>query len=294
MNSEQPPSHRVPAARFFVTVGAQFALAVFAFAYLFPNRFEHELSRPWLVAAWAFLLGLPLSLFEYLYHRYLLHSAVLPFLSSIFRAHAKHHSLTDVRAPVKSTKPEMLVSVVNEYAIERPEQEESMMFPAYSLSIFFGLFLGLLALPAHALFPEQPVFLAPLIAVAHYYSGYEIWHAVLHLPFERFWQPLLDGRRTRRLARTVYSFHLMHHWRPWCNLAIVGFWGFAVWDHMFRTHRRPRLPLAGVEVAYEDGKLLRPLWPISTFDRWRGSWYSRSRRLERFLGRLLLRRSYGS
>lgn len=293
MNPDQTKPHRVPLLRFFLTTSAQLVLAVAILAYVFPIRFHFETQNLWLVLLWTVLFGVPLSLFEYLYHRYLLHSAVLPFMASMFRAHVKHHSLTDVRAPVKSTNPDMLVPVVNIYSIEKAEQEESMMFPAYSVSIFYAIFLILLGVPAVLLFPASPVFLSLLIAVTLYYSGYELWHAFLHLPYERFWQPLIDGRRTRKIARTVYSFHLMHHWRPTCNLAVVGLWGFAVWDHAFRTHRRPgRLPLVGAEVSYEDGKLYKPLWPISLLDKWKGSFYSRSRRLERFLGRVFLRRSY--
>jgi len=293
LNPDSNKPHRVPLLRFFIVTGLQLSLAFLIFFFAFPARFQLETASFWPVVLWTALFGIPLSLFEYLYHRYLLHAAVLPFMASMFRAHTKHHSLTDVRAPVKSTNPDLLVPVINQYSIEKPEQEESMMFPAYSVSVFYAIFLVLLGLPAYLAAPSSPVFLSLLIAVTLYYCAYELWHAVLHLPYERFWQPLIDGVRTRKIARTVYSFHLMHHWRPVCNLAVVGFWGLAVWDHVFRTHRRPgRLPLAGAKVAYEDGKLPKPLWPISMLDKWKGSLYSRSRRFERFFGRLFLRRSY--
>ena len=295
LNSETTKPHRVPLMRFFITTVGQLTLAVLLFAFLFPNRFRTESLEPWTVLLWVALFGAPLSLFEYLYHRYLLHSAVLPFMGSMFRAHVTHHKLTDVKAPVRSAKPDLLVPVINEYSIETAEQEESMMFPAYSVSIFYGIFLILIGIPAYLLFAGSPIFLSLLIAVTLYYSGYELWHAALHLPYERFWQPLIDGRRTRRLARVTYSFHLMHHWRPTCNLAVVGFWGIAVWDHAFRTHRRPgRLPLVGAEVSYEDGELRRPLWPIRLLDKWKGNMYHNSRRLEKFLAKVFLRKSYNS
>ena len=38
-----------------------------------------------------------------------------------------------------------------------------------------------------------------------------------------------------KVWRHIYGFHLMHHWRPVSNLAVVGFWGFAIWDHIFHT-----------------------------------------------------------
>jgi hypothetical protein len=90
----------------------------------------------------------------------------------------------------------------------------------------------------------------------------------------------------------MYGFHLMHHWRPSANLAIVGFWGVAIWDHAFLTHRRSeRIPLNGSEVNYHDAKLRKPLWPIALFDRWQAGLYRTSRSIERFLARIFLRRT---
>ena len=238
------------------------------------------------------MLGLPLSLFEYFYHRYLLHSAVLPFMASMHRAHSTHHGLTYVKAPVNPNEPAKLVPVRNEFAIEEDHQEESMMFPLWSMPIFIAVFMIILGIPLKLMLPGQPILLALIFAVTLYLVAYEVWHAVLHLPFERFWQPFLSSRILGKLARHMYSFHLMHHWRPSSNLAIVGFWGVAVWDHAFLTHRRPeRIPLQGAEVNYHDAKLKKPLWPIALFDRWQGGLYRASRATERFLARIFLRRT---
>jgi hypothetical protein len=245
-----------------------------------------------MVLLWTVLLGLPLSLFEYLYHRYLLHSAILPFMASMHRAHSTHHGLTYVKAPVNPNEPAKLVPVRSEFPIEEDHQEESMMFPLYSLPIFVAVFMLLIGIPLKLLLPGQPVLLALVFAVTLYLVAYEVWHAVLHLPFERFWGPLLNGRWTKKLARHMYGFHLVHHWRPSSNLAIVGFWGVAVWDHAFLTHRRPeRMPLDGAEVNYNDAKLRKPLWPIALFDRWQAGLYRASRAIERFLARIFLRRA---
>jgi hypothetical protein len=122
-----------------------------------------------------------------------------------------------------------------------------------------------------------------------YYSAYEVWHALLHLPFERFWKPRLKSPMWRR----VYGFHLMHHWRPTSNLAIVGFWGVALWDYVFRTHRRPEnMPLDKAQVTYVDSSLKKPRWPISMFDRWQGGWARISRRIEHFLAAVFLGRRH--
>jgi hypothetical protein len=115
---------------------------------------------------------------------------------------------------------------------------------------------------------------------------------IIHLPYEKIWAPLLDNRVTSKAARWVYGFHLMHHWRITCNLAVVGFWGIAVWDHLFRTHLRPeRLPLDGAKVNYWDGKPRQPLFPISLLDKLQGGWQRRSRKLESFMAKVFLRRS---
>lgn len=284
--------HRVPFFGFFLWTGLQTALAMFVFRLIAPQAFANELSQPWAIVFWVFLLGLPMSLFEYVYHRYLLHSAVLPFLGSMHRAHSHHHSLTSVKAPVSAKEPATLVKVDSDYPIESEHQAESMMFPAYSISIFYAMFLVLFALPLKLLFPAQPIVFSVIVAVTMCYSLYELWHAVMHLPDDRVWNPLMNNRYVGRIVRFIYSFHLMHHWRPSCNLAVVGFWGFAIWDHLFRTHRRPkRLPVDGAEVSYQDISLHKPLWPIRILDRWGASFFKTSRRIESFFARIFLGRS---
>lgn len=284
----------MPFTRFFVAIAAQFAAAAALFALVAPAVFAREVAHPWAILLWTALIGLPISLFEYLYHRYLLHSAVLPFMAAMHRAHSTHHGLTYVKAPVTPHEPAKLVEVRSEFPVEEEHQEESMMFPLWSLPIFIAVFMILLGLPLKYLFPAQPMISSLIVAVTLYYVAYEVWHAILHLPFERFWQPFMEGRWTKKLSRRMYSFHLMHHWRPTSNLAIVGFWGLALWDHAFRTHRRPeRLPLDGAEVSYNDAKLARPLWPIALLDRWQGTLYRGARTTERFLARVFLRRTSG-
>ena len=291
MTDHSHPHARAPFGKFFLWIGVQLALILGVFALLFPDTFEREFSRPSLVTFWTLGLGLPLSLFEYLYHRYLLHSAVLPFMSSMHRAHSTHHGLTSVKAPVTPHEPAKLVEVRSEYPIEEPHQEESMMFPFWSLPIFVAVFLVLLGLPLKLAFPSQPVLVSLILAVTVYLCLYEVWHAILHLPFERFWQPLMERPWSRALSKRLYGFHLMHHWRPTANLAIVGFWGVAVWDYAFLTHRRPeRLPIKGAEVSYHDAHLRKPLWPISAIDKVQGKMYKSSRALERFLARVFLGR----
>lgn len=295
-----PPHHHhhheeadgLPVAKFAIAVIIQLALAIAVFALAFPQMFRAEIAQPgWLVLA-AFLFGFPLSLFEYLYHRYLLHSATLPFMASMHRAHSEHHGLTAVKAPVTPKEPERMVPVKSEYPVEHKHQEASQMFPLFSLSIFYPVFFLLMGLPAKLIFPNAPIVMGLIVAVTIYYCAYEIWHAILHLPYEKFWEPKMQAKRTGRIVRFIYSFHLMHHWRPVCNVAVVGLWGLALWDHAFRTHRRPyRVPVNGAEVNYLDIELKKPLWPISMLDKWQGPMYKTSRKIESFLARIFLRRT---
>ncbi len=290
-HSESHQPHEVQFGPFLFWTSLQVVAAFLIFRFAFPASFFAEISQPWAILVWTVALGIPLSLFEYLYHRYLLHSAVLPFLGSMHRAHSHHHGLTKVKAPVTPKTPDKLVTVESDYPIEYEHQAESMMFPTYSISIFYAVFLVMLALPLKLAFPGAPVITAVLITVTLSYSLYEAWHAVMHLPMDRFWSKLLNHRRIGRVAKHVYSFHLMHHWRPTCNLAVVGFWGFAIWDHLFRTHRRPRrLPVDGAEVSYTDVSLRQPLWPIRVLDKVGARLYKGSRKVEDFFRRTLLRR----
>lgn len=294
MNAHTHQKAEIPLGRFFIAVGAQMAAFLFLFRVVSPQGLAAEASRPWHMLLWTFLFGVPLSLFEYLYHRYLLHSAILPFMASMHRAHGTHHGLTTVKAPVKRDEPETLVPVTSDFPIVEQHQEEAMMFPFYAYPIFIGVFGLLLALPLKLLFPAEPVVMSLIAAVTLYYCSYEVWHMILHLPYERFWKPVTESGWTKRTFRLMYSFHLMHHWRPSCNLAIVGFWGVALWDHAFRTHRRPeRLPLQAAQVTYEDARLAKPFWPISQLDRWQGRLYKASRRFEAFLARVFLHRNAG-
>lgn len=278
--------------QFYLWTGLQLAAALGLFYWIAPDTFRAEFAQPWMLVLWTLLLGIPISLFEYLYHRYLLHSAVLPFLGTMHKCHAHHHGLTNVKAPVTQKDPERFVPVKSEYPIEHEHQEESMQFPLFSISIFYLIFLLLLGLPLKALLPGQPIIAATLFCSTLAYAAYELWHAVLHLPFERYWRPWMEKKGIGKIVQHVYGFHLMHHWRPTTNQAVVGLWGWAVWDHLFRTHHRPEhMPLDKAMVNYHDAAIPKPRWPITMVDKWQPGLYRMSRRIEQSLLRLFGKRS---
>lgn len=281
----------IPYATFFLATGGQLALWLGAYFWIAPTLFKSEFASIGSLVLCTFLIGVPLSLFEYLYHRYLLHSAVFPFMSSMMRAHVTHHGLTNVKAAVKAKEPDALAPVKSEYAIVDKHQEESMMFPLYSISIFYAIFLLLIAAPLKLMLPGAPIIAATIFTSTLAYTIYEVWHQILHLPFHKFWKPLMQNRIYGKVVSRIYGFHLMHHWRPTSNLAVVGFWGFAAWDYLFNTHKRPeRMPLDKNFVNYYDGSLPKPRWPITTLDKWQGGMMRWSRKTDNFLARVFLRR----
>lgn len=275
------PSNRFPFAPFFFWTGLQLAAAFGIFYWIAPQALAQELSQPGPLVLAVFLLGLGVSLFEYLYHRYLLHSAVLPFLGLMHKCHSEHHGLTNVKAPVTPKEPEKLVEVDSNYPIEHEHQEESMQFPYFAITVFFAVFLILFGLPLKLMMPGAPIITAVLITVTFSYAAYELWHAVLHMPFERYWRPWMERGKLGRMVEHIYSFHLMHHWRPTTNQAVVGFWGIALWDHLFGTHHRPRnLPLDKAYVNFRDAAIAPPRFPINLIDKAQPRLYKVSRRIE--------------
>src|SRR5579862_1917926 len=77
-----------PLFKFTVALLGQLVLFIGLYAWLMPFSFHAELRHPLGIILWTLACGLPMSLFEYCYHRYLLHSSVLPFMSSMHRAHS--------------------------------------------------------------------------------------------------------------------------------------------------------------------------------------------------------------
>ena len=71
-----------PLLKFSIAVLGQLALFLLLYSLVIPKIFHAELSHPLGIVLWTIACGIPFSLFEYFYHRYLLHSSVLPFMSS--------------------------------------------------------------------------------------------------------------------------------------------------------------------------------------------------------------------
>ena len=173
---------------------------------------------------------------EYIFHRYVLHKPLVPFLSRFYKQHTLHHSLTRIgrrRTPGGRDVP----FVENIYPITQPEQGEASFFPWYTLAVF-ALFITPLLAFAQWLAPSLPWFSAGYAALATSLLLYELFHAIEHWSFER-WAPLIEHRRFGWFWRKVYSFHLRHHAVIDCNEAISGFFTLPVADVLLGTFVLP-------------------------------------------------------
>ncbi len=193
---------------------------------------------------------------EYVFHRYVLHKPVVPFLSQFYRQHTLHHNLTRIgrrRTPGGRDVP----FVENIYPITTPEQGEASFFPWYTLAIFAIIVTPLLAL-LQWLAPSAPWFFAGYAALTSSIMLYEIFHAIEHWSFEK-WAPLIEHRQMGWFWRKVYSFHLRHHAVIDCNEAISGFFTLPVADVVLGTFILPKSLYAdGQEWQAEEFTSPRP------------------------------------
>lgn len=212
-------------------------------------------------SAWHFVAAfLAIHLFtcfiEYVFHRYVLHKPVVPFLSRFYKQHTLHHSLTRIGRRFTPGGREVPF-VENIYPVTEPEQGEASFFPWYTLAVFAAIVTPILAF-LQWVAPAFPWFFAGYAALAFALALYEIFHAIEHWSFER-WAPLIEHRRFGWFWRKVYSFHLRHHAVIDCNEAISGFFTLPVFDWLFGTFVLPKtLYVDGSEWRAEDFKSPRP------------------------------------
>jgi hemolysin III len=252
--------------RFLITVAVSLAFLDGLVWLIAPKWIWHaQLAASPLGFAAAFVSVTMLNAFiEFFFHRYVLHKPLVSFLSRFYRQHTLHHNLTRIgrrRTPGGREVP----FVENVFPITEPEQGEASFFPWYTLIVFGAIIAPVLAI-AQALAPALPWFFAGYGALAGSLFLYEVFHAIEHLPFER-WVPLIESPRWGWFWRKVYSFHLRHHAVIDCNEAISGFFTLPVPDWAFGTFVLPRTLYAdGSEWQPAEFKPPRPYAPIRWCD----------------------------
>ena len=149
-------------------------------------------ARWWQYLVTFLALHLFMCFIEYVFHRYVLHKPVVPFLSRFYRQHTLHHSLTRIGSR-RTPGGRELMCVENLYPITSPHQNEAAFFPWYTMVIFAVILAPFFAL-LQWLMPTMPWFAGGLLAITASLTLYEVFHAIEHWPFE-VWAPLVESKR---------------------------------------------------------------------------------------------------
>lgn len=260
-HARAPKEERFSVPLFLFTLVATLAVLCVALALLFPSIWAGQLAASAasfvVVFVGAHALG---GLLEYFFHRYVLHAPLFDALSYFYKQHTLHHALTRiVHRPSTVTGESLptLVEVENRYPIVEDHQHEASFFPWYTLGVF-ALLLTPLLVVGHLLAPSAPWFLAGWCGLAFSLALYELVHAVEHWPEHR-WHRLIARRRTGRVWRKIYAFHLRHHADIRCNEGISGVFGIPVFDFIFGTYVDPETLYAhGTETCKTQFATPRP------------------------------------
>lgn len=260
-----PKRFSVP--RFLLFTALQFSAVLIAGRALFPDIWAAQLrAGPWaFLAVFLAMLGHN-SFWEWGFHRYVLHTVVIPWLRKLATAHRLHHALTPIRLVPGEAGPGRIV--LNRYPILEETQFESSAFPWYALIAFWIVFTpGLMVM--QILLPRAPILLGGYAAVTWSLASYEVIHAVEHLPYE-WWQRATEHPRDGRFWKQVYGFHHFHHANIRANEAIGGFLlGLPLADWVLGTYHQPQeLLLDGRMATAKEFVVHPPRQIVAVMDRW--------------------------
>ncbi len=257
---------------FIVTVILSLAGLYAVLAFAFPGLWRTQLAAGWLPFVIAFV-AVHSGIFEYFFHRYILHAPLVPMLSYFYKQHTLHHALTHIgyhRSKISNAEVPGLIEndsthiARNTFPIEEEKQHEASYFPWYSLLVFSLAVTPLLAL-GQWLFPALPMFFAGYLAVAFSMALYELIHAVEHWPQDT-WDRLIEHPRYGRIWRKAYAFHLRHHADIRCNEGISGIFGLPLVDFVLGTYVDPETLYTHGEQVHSD-EFISPR-PRFAFIRW--------------------------
>lgn len=237
---------------FVVVVKLTLALLFMAVALVAPKVWRVQITASWgSILTTVLVIHFACSFMEFFFHRYVLHAPLIPFLAHFYKQHTRHHALTRVRMrkPARIA-PEVKPVVENLYPILEEAQYEASFFPWYALLVFAAVATPALVI-TQWLLPQTPVFLGGFLGIAWSLSLYEIFHAIEHLPLEK-WLPLLKHQKWGSFWKVVYAFHLRHHADIHCNEAISGFFGLPIPDWVFGTWINPKTLYGHGEIIREE------------------------------------------
>lgn len=260
------PQHRFSIWRFTLALFIQFVLLLVAMRFLAPALWARQLAAgPGAIVLTFLVAHLFLCFFEWGFHRYVLHSVMVPWLRYFANGHRNHHALTNIQLRRDEVGPGRYV--LNRYPIVDKEQFEDSAFPVYALLAFWLLFTPIL-IGAQAVMPHAPIYLGGYSAIAWSMASYEIFHGIEHLPYP-WWERATGHQRFGKLWRKVYGFHHFHHANIGSNEAISGFFGLPLADWVFRTYHQPKDLLLHGHMATAKDFAVRPPWGFVVWvDRW--------------------------
>lgn len=264
---------------FAVQAVAQYALLLVAFRFLLPGVWAKQFAAGWLALLLAFLGGhLFLCFFEWVFHRYVLHSVTSPVLQWFASGHRSHHGLTPIKLQPAPEGHDRYV--LNRYPIIEEEQHLDSAFPWYAIVAFWAFFTPLLV-GVQFLLPKAPVLMGGYAAITWSMCLYEILHAIEHRPYE-WWKHATEHPRFGAFWRRIYGFHHMHHANISCNEAISGFFSLPIADWTFGTYHQPKeLLLEGRVATAKDFAVPPPPGWVRWLDSWARKRESEIRRREK-------------
>lgn len=251
---------------FSIQAVLQYAALLVAFRFLLPGLWAKQLAAGWPALVLTFLAGhLFLCFFEWVFHRYVLHSVTTPLLQWFASGHRSHHGLTPIKLQAVSEGSDRYV--LNRYPIVEEEQNLDSAFPVYAMVGFWAFFTPLLAV-VQWLLPNAPVLLGGYTAITWSMCLYEILHAIEHRPYE-WWKHATEHPRFGRFWSKLYGFHHMHHANVSCNEAISGFFALPIADWAFGTYHQPKeLLLEGRVATARDFAVPPPPGWVRWLDGW--------------------------
>lgn len=252
--------------KFILGIALQYAALLAAFRFVMPGLWARQFAAgPWAIVG-VFLVGhLVTCVFEWFFHRYLLHSITIGWLQKLAHAHRNHHSLTAIQLARDEAGPGRIV--LNRYPIVDDDQHEDSAFPPYALAAFWLVFAPLFIV-MQLIFPHAPVIIGGFASITWAMTSYEIIHAIEHLSYD-WWKHATEHPRFGWLWQRVYGFHHFHHANVGSNEAISGFFGVPVADFMFRTYHQPsELLLHGRIATAREFAVHAPWGWVVALDRW--------------------------
>jgi hemolysin III len=244
-----------------VMVIGQLIILLVAFQIIFPAY----ATKQWASGFWPLLIafiGLNAigAFLEWAVHRYTLHLVVVPLAAAAAVSHRRHHGLTPVRLIGGFLK--------SDYPISRHEQLRSARFPPTVFWVWFIVFTPLVYGPLQLLIPNWPILLAGWCSMTWMHILYEVWHGLEHASYDRYWSRWIQLPHVGPWVARVYSFHLIHHWNPNCNLAIGGCFGLPIADWIFGTYL-PAVVLPGEAIDRRQLVVPTPRFKwIQVLDAW--------------------------